>query len=63
MRRLFFWCPFKMMKNNLEIAINCVLNMAVSQLMVVSRGTMVDVDLPIFGSSLVKTENSISNLN
>jgi hypothetical protein len=31
--------------------------------MVVSKAIMVEVDLPIFGSSLVKTENSISNLN
>jgi hypothetical protein len=45
-----------MMRNNLEIAIDCVLNMAVSQLMVVSRGTMDDVDLLIFGSPLVKTK-------
>jgi hypothetical protein len=37
-----------MMRNNLEIAINRVLNMVVSQLMVVSKGTMVDVNLPIF---------------
>ncbi len=31
--------------------------------MVVSKAIMVDVDFPIFGSSLVKTENPISNLN
>jgi hypothetical protein len=31
--------------------------------MVVSKAIMVDVDLPIFGSSLVKIENPISSPN